>query len=329
MSRRRTRRRRAAEAAPAAKAAPAAEASRARRDTLERGLRTALFAALALVLLTPFVVTPETVFPFAVGKALWSRASIEVAFALWAVLALARPGYRPPRSWLLLALAAGLGAALVSGWAGASPERSLWSDYERMQGWIDRAHWFALAVVLVSVLRGARDWRALLGASAASGAAMACLVIARAAGAELPWFWGLAEHHLPRFGGPWGNPVILGVHLLANLVLAAGLAVRAWAGAGETQGAARRRRRAAALGWTTTWSSRRRPCTCGSALSASVHSPAMSVRHDGNCRSPLTTTTCRRGASPAACPSSTKRGTAPRSGWERAAWCSPTTAPSR
>ena len=69
----------------------------------ESVLRAALFCTLGLLLLTPFVVTPSTVYPFIVGKALYSRTLIEIAFALWAVLALARPGYRPPRSWLLAA----------------------------------------------------------------------------------------------------------------------------------------------------------------------------------------------------------------------------------
>ena len=35
--------------------------------------------------------------PYVVGKALWSRSIIEIVFALWAVLALARPAYPPFR----------------------------------------------------------------------------------------------------------------------------------------------------------------------------------------------------------------------------------------
>ena len=38
-------------------------------------LRFALFGVLGLLLLTPFVVTPGTVYPFVVGKALWSRSA--------------------------------------------------------------------------------------------------------------------------------------------------------------------------------------------------------------------------------------------------------------
>ena len=151
-------------------------------------MRAALFGALGLLLLTPFVIFPDTVSPFSVGKALWSRSLIGIAFALWAVLALARPHYRPPRSWILLLLAGGLGISLLAAATGASPQRSLWSTYSRMQGVVDQAHWVALAVVLASLLRHGREWRALLGANLAAGAALACLAIARAADVDMSFF---------------------------------------------------------------------------------------------------------------------------------------------
>ena len=117
----------------------------------EKALRRAIFAGIALLFATAFVITPGTIFPFVVGKALWSRSLVEIVFALWAVLALARSEYRPPRSWLLVLLAAGLAIALLAAWFGVSVERSLWSTYERMQGVVDAAHWFVLALVLASI----------------------------------------------------------------------------------------------------------------------------------------------------------------------------------
>ena len=199
----------------------------ARSGGRERALRGALFGALGLLLLTPFVIIPGLVFPFVVGKALWSRALIEIVFALWAVLALMRPGYRPPRSRLLAWLGIGLGVSLLSAVFGASPEHSLWSDFERMLGVVDRAHWFALAVVLASVLRRSRDWRRLLGASAAAGAAMSCLVAALALDLDVPFYGALGEPGRVRFGGPFGNPAFLSAYVTVNAVLAMGFAARA------------------------------------------------------------------------------------------------------
>ena len=215
----------------------------------EKTLRWAIFAGIALLAATPFVVTPGTIFPFVVGKALWSRTLIEIVFALWAVLALARPAYRPPRSWLLLLLGAGFAVSLLAACFGVSPQRSLWSSYERMQGVVDGAHWVALAVVLASMLRSAAAWRTLLGLCAGAGAAMACIVIARHHGIHVPFFSALPEPYLPRMSGPFGNPLYLAGYMLFNLALAVGFAVRAClpaaapAGAASAAPAPRRRRR--------------------------------------------------------------------------------------
>ena len=209
-------------AAPVAPAEPAL-------DGLSRALRGALAVALGLLLLTPFVVSTGTVFPFVVGKALWSRALIEVAFALWALLALRHPAYRPPRAWLLVLAAAGLGVSALAAAFGVSPQYSLWTSYERMQGVVDQAHWVALAFVVAAAVRDAGAWRVLLGAHAAAGAAVAGIVIAGAAGLEVPFYGALPEHSAVRAGGPFGNPTWLSVYMLANLGLAAAFCARAHA----------------------------------------------------------------------------------------------------
>ena len=65
---------------------------------VERALLWGVRAGLALLLLTPFVISENTVYPFVVGKALYARMLIEVVFALWAALACLNPAFRPPRS---------------------------------------------------------------------------------------------------------------------------------------------------------------------------------------------------------------------------------------
>ena len=191
-------------------------------------LRTGIYCALGLLLLTPFIYAPDTIEPLAVGKALWSRSLIAIMVALWAPLALARQDCRPPRSWLLALLLVGLGAALLSALAGESPQRSFWSDFDRMGGLVDRAHWVALTLVLASLLRKPGEWRTLIGTSVLAGTAVAAAVIVRAAGIELPLVGATAETFGSRYGGPLGNPVLLSAYLLPNLTLAAGFALRAW-----------------------------------------------------------------------------------------------------
>ena len=95
-----------------------------------------------------------------------------------------------------------------------------------MQGVVDQAHWVVLAVVLASVLHTPRGWRAVLQANLAAGAAMACIVIARALDIGVPYFGALPESSPTRFGGPFGNSSYLSIYMLVNLVLAAGFAAR-------------------------------------------------------------------------------------------------------
>ncbi len=190
-------------------------------------LRGAVLAGAGLVLLTPFVVTWSTVFPYVVGKALYSRALIEIVVALWAALALVEPRYRPPRSWVLVALGAGLAVALAAAAAGVDWQRSLWSNWERMQGLVDRAHWCAFALVLASVLRTGTQWRLLLGVGTAVAAALAALAAAQALGWEAPHYGAGVRAGGGRPSGPLGNPTFLGGYAMANAVLALGLAARA------------------------------------------------------------------------------------------------------
>ncbi len=114
-----------------------------------------------LVLVTPLIVTADALFPFVVGKALFSRSVITATFALWLALIFLYPQYRLSKSWILLAFGLWLLVSLVTSFTGASLERSLWSNFERMQGVIDRAHWLVFTLVTVSVFRSLADWRLL------------------------------------------------------------------------------------------------------------------------------------------------------------------------
>ena len=178
---------------------------------------------IVLLLLTPFVVSPRTIFPFVVGKALYSRSLIEIVFASWVLLALFNPSFRPPRSRILILLAAALGTAALSAGLGVSVQRSLWSNYERMQGVIDQAHWFALAVVLASVLRTGRDWRILLALNLAAGMAMALTAVAEHHGV-----WRIHASDSARVMATLGSPVFLGAYLGVNVTIALGFLARSF-----------------------------------------------------------------------------------------------------
>ena len=108
---------------------------------------------------------------------------------------------------------------------GINFERSLWSTYERMQGLVDTAHWFVLTVVLVSVVRTAPQWHAVLGMNVAVSVAVAVLAIGRFHGLPLPYLGDVAERSW-QIAASFGNSTQLGNYALLNSFLAAGMA--AW-----------------------------------------------------------------------------------------------------
>lgn len=197
------------------------------RGRAEAFLLGAIRVGVVLLLLTPMVVTMQTVFPWVVGKALFARSVIEVLFALWAVLALLNPAFRPPRSWLLALLVLGLACSLVAALFGVSLVRSIWSNYERMQGLFDAVHWVALFVVLAAVYRNVRQLLPVLNVHLGVGAVVALLAIASFH--ELPVLLGAQpKGDLSRIGGLLGNALFLGGYAAVNGVLAIGLGVHRW-----------------------------------------------------------------------------------------------------
>ena len=193
--------------------------------SVQKAALVGIWAGFALLLLTPFVVTGETIYPYVVGKAVYSRTLIALIFALWVPLALANAAFRPRWSWLLALLAAGFVVALAAAFAGANLERSLWSNYERMQGVVDNAHWLAFAFVLVSVVRSDSEWRTLLGANAGVSAAVAVFAIGRYLGWDMIYLDDQAEWSW-RATASLGNSAYLGNYALLNSFVAVGLA--AW-----------------------------------------------------------------------------------------------------
>ena len=188
---------------------------------LDRVLLLIIQAVVFLILLMPLIVTPDTVFPYIVGKSVYVRSLIEVAFGLWLVLAYRYPSYRLPRSRLLLIFAFYVGITLLAGLLGVSPQRSLWSTYERMQGIIDLAHWLAFAVVLASVFRSFLNWRYLLIFNLGVSVVMALLGVAQHYDVGSIPFYDFLQAN-PRLDITLGNPTFVGAYMMVNALIGLG-----------------------------------------------------------------------------------------------------------
>ena len=205
------------------------------------------------VLITPLIVNapyfgssgllPHTFFPFIVGKALFSRSLIEIAFGLWVVLAIRSPEYRVPRSWIIAVIGAYLLVALAASLTGVSSQRSLWSTYERMQGFVDLAHWMAFVLVVAAVFKTAASWRGLLNVNLAIAFTMSILGLGELAGySPLSFINPAGKLHITL-----GNSTYVGAYHLVGVLIAMGFLVQSYQPQREepSRATGRRRRRRA------------------------------------------------------------------------------------
>ena len=61
-----------------------------------------IFFGLSLIIFAPLVVSPETVYPFVVGKSLWFRGIIYSISCLWLILISINKKYLPEKDTLVL-----------------------------------------------------------------------------------------------------------------------------------------------------------------------------------------------------------------------------------
>src|SRR5262249_6953697 len=115
--------------------------------TLQKILRGITIALLFLVPVFPLIVANSFFFPFITGTAFYFRILVEIAFAVWLVLACLDAKYRPKATPLTIGVTVFALVTLVADLCGINPLRSLWSNFERMEGWITVIHLWALFIV--------------------------------------------------------------------------------------------------------------------------------------------------------------------------------------
>ena len=180
-----------------------------------------VFAGFVAVPFIPFIVLGQsTFFPFIVGKNFAFRAVVEIMFSAWIVLAFIDPEYRPKKSYIFWAFTALLALITISAIFGADPEKSFWSNFERMEGVVTYFHLFAYFVVASTVLTARDMWRPYLNLHLGAGVIMAIYGV-------LQWAGTLAViQDGTRVNGTLGNAEYLGTYALFNIFLAAFLMFR-------------------------------------------------------------------------------------------------------
>ncbi len=159
----------------------------------------------------PFIISGSILFPFITGKNFLFRVLVEIVFALWLILIVRDSEYRPKFSWLLGSFAI---FTLVMGIADVfaqNPSKALWSNFERMEGFIALIHFFLYFLVASSVFHTMKQWVRYLYVWMASSVIMCVYGLLQLAGKITINQGGV------RVDGTLGNANYLAVFLMFNI----------------------------------------------------------------------------------------------------------------
>ncbi|MFA6294938.1 MAG: O-antigen ligase family protein [Candidatus Paceibacterota bacterium] len=99
-----------------------------------------------------FGISNSFFFPFITGKAFFFRFLVEIAFAAWVILAFIDAKYRPKLTPLTIGVTIFALVTLIADLFGVNPARSIWSNFERMEGWLVIIHLWAFFMTTTSIL---------------------------------------------------------------------------------------------------------------------------------------------------------------------------------
>jgi O-antigen ligase/Tfp pilus assembly protein PilF len=136
---------------------------------MENFLRKSIISLIFLSVLTPFIVVDTMFFPFITGKNFFFRFITEAMLFLWLILVIYKPQFRPKSSLISCAALIFTGVVFLADILAENPNKALWSNFERMEGFVTIAHLFVYFLVVGSVLNTEKIWlwflRAYAGAS--------------------------------------------------------------------------------------------------------------------------------------------------------------------
>ena len=186
------------------------------RDFLRLFVLTGIFA-------TPFIglyVAGSMFFPFITGKNFAFRIIVEAMLGAWVLLMFIDATYRPKFSWILGAAGVFLAVLTVADFTGVNPSRSLWSNYERMEGLVTHVHLFLYFIIAGSVMATENLWIWFWRTSLAGS-----MIVARYSFSQLI---GVSVIHqsATRLDATFGNSAYLAVYALFHAFLAMFLFVR-------------------------------------------------------------------------------------------------------
>jgi hypothetical protein len=168
-------------------------------------IKYTILTGLWAVLLIPFFVANTMFFPYITGKNFAFRIIIEIVFALWIYLAYVNPKYRPKFSWVWVSTAIFVAIMLVADLTGVNASKAIWSNFERMDGWMTLIHLLMYMLVFGSMMKGEKMWLWFFRSSVLSAIILSANVISE---------W--QKTNVDRVSTTLGNPIYVAVYFLFN-----------------------------------------------------------------------------------------------------------------
>ena len=152
---------------------------------LEQFLKPVLTIGVFTVPFIVFIVFNDTFFPFITGKSFVFRVIIEILFGGWIVLAYLNEEYRPKISFIFIAVALLVAVVGIANVFGVNIDKSIWSNYERMDGYITILHLFAYFIVLISFVKNQKHWDQLFNVMIVASCVMGLIGITEILSAQI------------------------------------------------------------------------------------------------------------------------------------------------
>jgi O-antigen ligase len=179
------------------------------KKMLEWGVLGALFC----IPFVPFIVAQSMFFPFITGKAFAFRFLVGIALALWGALLVYDRSFVPKKSPVLWAVLIFFGIVALADVFGVNFHRSLWSNFERMEGLVTFLYLCAFFVVSSTVLTRTKKWATFWNTSIIASCIMGIYAVLQVMGVLAISQGGL------RVDATMGNSIYLAVYMLIHIFL--------------------------------------------------------------------------------------------------------------
>ncbi len=180
---------------------------------LEKGLLWAVKIGLWALPILPLYVSGSMLFPFITGKNFAFRIIVEILFVIWAGLAVIYPHFRPKLTALVKAVTLFIAVVFFADVFSPNPYRSLFSNYERMEGFMMLGHLYLYFLMLVSVFKTRRDWLIFFNVSIVASVLVSIVGFMQRLGYRVSLQGGF------RVDSTIGNPTYLAAYLTFHLWL--------------------------------------------------------------------------------------------------------------